>query len=385
MRIAVIADSHFDQHSRFEECVRVHDWIAQDIAERGVDLVLHSGDVYERKSTPLEREAVARWGQAITLTAPLVVVRGNHDALDDLPLLERLETANPIRVVESAEVVRVAGVQVACLAWPRKAAVLAASAADGKELGEQVAADALRNVLRGLGAQMDEADHEAGEFQPRLLLAHAMVRGSVTSVGQPLVGCDLELGLEDLSLVGADAYLLGHIHMPQAWDISGAPVIYPGSPRRTAFGELESKGYVIVEFDGAGHYVDVQRIETPCTPMKHFDCAWRDGLVLDLAYQDVAGAEVRLRYSVPTDQRESARSAAESLRVALLSAGALSVKLEEQVTTVGRARQPEIAAALTLDDKLSALWGAQKNAPAKDRWPRLLAKVHELEEETHAA
>jgi exonuclease SbcD len=379
MQVAIIADSHFDQHSRFEECVRVHNFIAQDIADRGVDLVLHSGDVYERKSTPVEREAVARWAQAITLTAPLVVVRGNHDALDDLPLLERLETANPIHVVESAALLHVAGAQIACLGWPQKASVLAASGADGREFSEQAAANAMRNVLRGLGRWGDAPG-------PKILLAHAMVRGSVTSTGQPLVGCDLELGLDDLALVGAGFYALGHIHMPQQFSIDGAPVVYPGSPRRTAFGELEAKGYVIAHFDDAGALESVETVPTPCTPMLHIAAAWSAGaLVADTAVGDVTGAEVRLRYATPSDQRESARAAALQLRDHLIAQGAALVKVEEMVSTTARARSPEIGAALTLADKMGALWNAQKNAPGADRRPRLLSKITELEELANAS
>jgi exonuclease SbcD len=101
------------------------------------------------------------------------------------------------------------------------------------------------------------------------------VRGSVTSTGQPLVGCDLEVGLEDLALVQADAYLLGHIHKGQAWEIAGAPCVYPGSPRRTSFGESEAKGYTIVTVEG--HAATTEFVELPTTPMLHFSGLWRDG------------------------------------------------------------------------------------------------------------
>lgn len=381
MKIAIIADSHFDQHSRFDECVRVHQWIAQDCADRKVDLVLHSGDVYERKSTPLERAAAAEFFQQLALTAPVVVVRGNHDSLDDLPLLERLETAHPITVVESARMVRAGGAQIACLGWPQKASVLAAAAAEGREAGEQAAAAALRHVLRGLDALFEGPG-------PRLFLAHAMVRGSVTSTGQPLVGCDLELGLDDLALVDAQAFLLGHIHMPQQWMIGTAPVIYPGSPRRTAFGEIEDKGYVVVEFGACGELVSVERVPTPSNAMLHLTAEWADGalvLVAPEADQVAYGAEIRLRYRVPSDEREAARAAAQQIRDLLIGKGALLVKVEEEVVTTSRSRTPEIAAAITLADKLGALWGGQKNGPAIERRPRLLSKVVELEEEAHAA
>ena len=213
MQVAILADSHFDEHSRFAECVRVHDWIADDIAARGVDLILHAGDVYERKSAPREREAVAAWVQRVTQTAPLVIVRGNHDILGDLPLLARLETRHPVYVEEGAAVRYVETARgvaaVACVAWPRKASLHAMLGQVGHEGSELAAGDAMRAVLRGLGAEM--AEHDG----PRLLLSHAMVRGSKTSHGQPLVGCDMELGLDDLALAGADFYALGHIHMPQ--------------------------------------------------------------------------------------------------------------------------------------------------------------------------
>src|SRR6185436_749582 len=96
--LAHVADSHFYEHSRFEECIRLHNWIAEDAKARGVELTVHAGDVYERKSTPLERQAAAAWFQLMAALGPVVVARGNHDAIDDLPLLERLETLHPIEV-----------------------------------------------------------------------------------------------------------------------------------------------------------------------------------------------------------------------------------------------------------------------------------------------
>lgn len=381
MKVAIIADSHYDQHSRFDECCRVHAWIAEDARARGVDLVLHTGDVYERKSTPLERAAAAGWFQLMAAIAPTVIVRGNHDAVDDLPLLERLEAVHPIKVVQAAEVVHVAGAAVACLAWPQKATLLAATGAEGGEAGSALAADALRNVLRGLALELEEHDG------PRIFMAHAMVRGSRTSSGQPLVGCDLELGLEDLALVRAALYALGHIHLGQEWDIAGAPCVYPGSPRRSNFGELEEKCYLVAKFRGA-KLVGVERIKTPCTPMYHVDDEWSAGQGwLAGAHglpETCAGAELRFRYRVASDQRDGARAAAEERRADWLNEGALHVKLEEVVAPTTRARTPEVAAAPTLAGKLEAFWTATRFEPG-DRRDALLSKAVQLEEVTRAA
>lgn len=374
-RIAIIADSHFDEHGRFEECVRLHAWMAADMRERGVTLVLHGGDVYERRSTPPERNAVAAWVREVASFAPVVIVRGNHDALGDLRILGGLESLCGITVEEGAGVHAVedadgAPVAVACLAWPQKAGLLASAAS--AEGAAQDAAQALRNVLLGLGAELQRTADA-----PRVLLAHAMVRGSVTSTGQPLVGCDLELGLEDLALARAHLYALGHIHKGQAWDIAGAPAVYPGSPRRTTFGESEAKGYQLATFDGA-MLASLEFVEAPATPMVDVTTDWT-AFGFTGVRPDVSGAEVRLRYAVDSDRRDAARDGAAALEAELLAGGAASVKIEEIVRATTRARAPEVAAAPTLVEKLDALWRAKGVTLDPIRRDAVLAKLSSVE------
>lgn len=386
IRVAHLGDSHWDETSRWDECVRVHNWIADDLDRRGVDLVLHGGDIYERASTPRERAGVVAWLQRVASRCPVVVVRGNHDRLHDLAILGEIRAEYPIIVEERSgvHVVETAGgetVAVGCLAWPRRAELLARSGSH--EQTELLASAALRGVLGGLGAAL--ASHEL----PRILLAHAMVRGSRTTAGQPLVGQDMELGLEDL-IVGADVDVvcLAHIHCGQDWD---GPVVYPGSPYRTAYGEVEPKGYVIYQF-GAGRdgLISWERVETPAQPMVLLHGVYYSGGGLDVldvpGVTDVpgldavqAGADVRLRYDVDADQRDAARTAAAELRDIILAAGAAKVKLEEQVRVASVARAPEVAAALTIAAKLEALWAARGWDPG-DRREALLSRLRELEE-----
>lgn len=390
MKIAVIADSHYSEESRFAECVRLHDWIAQDAADRGCTAWLHAGDVYERRSTPTERAAVADWVRTMTtLVGPGVIVAGNHDAPGDLSLLARLELPASLEVVEDARVVEVMdddgnGCLVACVAWPHRSG-LAARSEDGTiDATEDATREALRSVLRGLRGDMADYRH-----WPRVLLAHAMVRGSMTSTGQPLIGHAMELGLEDLALVEADAYLLGHIHMPQDWSIGEAPVIYPGSPRRTSFGELERKGYVILDTEEPAAW---QHIATPATPMLHVDGEWvpehvalpGDVVVPAFLRVDdvvgVAGAEIRLRYHVAPEHRAAARREAEEARARWLTLGAALVKVEEVVHAETRARAPELAEASTLADQLRALWRSRGQADDDAQAQRLLQRLASLEE-----
>lgn len=386
LRAAIIADSHFDASpgGRFEECCRVHDWIADDIARRGVDLVKHSGDIYERKSTPEERNAVAAWVRKITQYAPLVIVRGNHDAHGDLAILSKLETEHEVIVEESAGVHCVGGFVVGCMAWPTKANILALDRISHAE-GERIAQDALRNVLRGLGDQMAAVRFARGmEGAPKVLLTHAMARGSKTAPGQPLTGCDFELGLEDFALARADFVALGHIHTAQEWPPN---VVYPGSPRRTDYGDTHSKGYVIAEFDGG--QVRWERVPTPCAQMLLLEDewgvaedgaqTWLVGIHNERTAAEYRGAEVRFRYYVPADMRESAKVAATRVVERLMAQGAVHVKPEEIVKTTGSARAPEVALAKTIGEKLAAYWSAKKTQPEPSRAERLIGKANDLE------
>lgn len=379
MKIAFLADSHYDETGRFHECCRLHNWIAADAAARGCKALLHGGDLYERRSTPREREEVASWLRALHIAGiPFVGVRGNHDAPGDVGYLRHLTPEPDVYEIPAVNIHTVPGVTIVCLPWPSRAGILAE--ARSREEGEQTIQEAVRSVLRGIG----DAAHKTAD--PVLFLGHCMVRDSRTSTGQPLVGCDVEVGLEDLSLVGADAYLLGHIHMHQHWEIDGRPCIYPGSPRRTAFGESEAKGYVVLDVE-PGEPVRWEFVEVPATPMVDVHGEWLElGDEWEMGLRSVpnpTGAELRFRYSVTAEHREAAKLAARGLAEGWTLAGAISVKIEEQVEATTRARAPEVATAPTVPDKLRALWAARKETVS--RAEQLIAMSVSLEEEVRCA
>lgn len=393
MLVAHVADDHFDEApgGRFEECIEVHRWMAGDMRDRGVELVLNAGDIYERASTPNERLAASDYVRRVGDFAMQVMVRGNHDRFRELQLLERLKTRMTVWVVENAELVHArGGVCVAAVAWPRRAGILklAADRGLGHEGAEQIAGDALRAVLRGLGQEM-----AAFPDRPKILLMHAMVRGSKTSAGQPLVGQDMEVGLDDLRLAGADYYALGHIHKHQSWGSSildgkqdhwrdpmmGCDIVYAGSPRRTAFGEVEPKGYIVYDTEAKTW----ELVPTPCAPMLLYENDWTDvGMMAREPLDDVEGAEVRVRYHVAADQQIPAADWAEELKTTMLAAGAKLVKLDPVVKSTVKAKTPQVAKAKTIKAKLEAYWDSQReDGPDPDRRERLLEKLETLEAE----
>lgn len=406
LKAAAIGDTHITLASRWDEGSRILDFFADDIAERKVDLFIHTGDVFDKLSKALERLRFARFLQRCAETAPGFVVRGNHDAPSDLAIFDSsyLRTGHPVIIEEAARVHEFEKFLVAGVAWPKKAWMMA-----GRDFIDERAA--LQDIFRGIAQQWDRKptaeSYSSGVNKPRILAMHGMISGAKTSLGQPLVGCDMEVALADLALAEADVILLGHIHLPQGFGpVNGAPVLYTGSSRRTAYGEKEEKSYVLTEFSlyvapatdiradpeqadlvWRGKHrewtVKCERILMPTTPMVMLDANYADNrIVVDTpeAYSDIVGADVRLRYRCTAETREAARAAAERTRDEMLSKhSALNVTIDEQLTVVSTARVPEVATAVSLPEKLRMLRAARGETLDPIDEARLTGKLVELE------
>lgn len=364
--ISVIAtgDLHCDEGSRFDEFRRVCvDWLPKLVAERKPDLVVIPGDVYDGTSTPDERLAAAEMTLGIAEHCPIVIAAGNHDPVHELLLLQELRGRYAIDVFERPGVALVSGLAVGVVPWPRMAA--------GVE-GEGGARDQLRALLTGLREPLSASSC-------RLLIGHFLCEGAETSAGQPLTGGAISVALGDLALAGAQAVVMAHIHKPQSWEHGGVPMLYTGSPFRTAFGEVEEKSVLWLEIDEA--CARYERIPTPARQMLLVQGAWVDVTLAHDLDRDVRGAEVRLRFQVAADQREPARKAACELRDRWLADGAVVVKLEEEVLAEVCARAPEVATAKTTAEKLFHLWASRGDEPPAERAQRLLGpRLAELEE-----
>lgn len=392
--VAGIGDTHVDLTTRFDEGNRILDAFCDDIAARQVNVVIHTGDVFNKASRPRERLVVARTLQRCAEVAPTVVVRGNHDAPEDLLIFDStyLRTKHRVIVQESAGVDDVGPLLVGSVAWPKKAWLIASD----RDADER---KALQDILGGIANLWKDTD------KPRVLAMHGMISGAKTSLGQPLVGCDMEVALDDLALADADLILLGHIHLPQEYIVNGAPAWYTGSSRRTAYGEVETKSWTLgtitkyvpppTDIRADPEQADLlwtrplrrfdvkcERIPLPATPMLMLDASY-DGsdLALDApeAHCDINGADVRLRFRCTSETREAARAAAARKRDELMQNGAANVTIDEQLTVVSTARAPEVARATSLPEKLRMLRAARGETLDEQTEQRLNLRLTELE------
>lgn len=375
LTIIATGDNHFHAGPRFAECVRVHEWIAEEVRRRKPDVFLMSGDLYETDSTPDERSAAAAFHTAVAEVCPVIEVQGNHGRRRDLRILSRLHARHPVIIEEAARVHYVAGAAIAAMAWPERSSV---AAMIGQPLAadttDAIAQDLMRGVLRGLGAELGQ--HEG----PRILLGHFMVDGSVTTSAQPILGAELNIGLGDLALAGAHMVVMGHVHQAQHWDHGGVPMAYCGSALRHTYGEPEAKSILYAEVAGDGA-VTWERIPTPARPMHLLTGRYTAGKLevpLPPTWEQ-RDADIRIRYYVAEAEAAAAAIAVRELRAALLAAGAADVQPEpvrELVTTV---RAPEVVAAATVEAQLAARWGKRLESAATQA--RMLTLLDEIQGE----
>jgi len=397
-RLAHLSDIHVDGRGRLDDLCHVLDAFREDIRNRGgVDLVLVSGDIYERRSTPEERSFFAEFLQQTSELAPIVGVRGNHDAEGDVDILNRLETLNPVKFFERptaapgsawvsdlmeqwAEPFRF---RVLALPWIEKsrfAATLAPSASSEEVSARGIAA--IRELLTCLRAEASRV-RSAG-FIP-VLCAHVMLGGSVVSTGQMLIGQGLELSPNDLLDIGCEYAACGHIHKTQ--EFLDGKVAYAGSPTRQNFGETEPKGYRLVTFDDDGRFVSNEFVELPSRQIVLIDCDWStsdaagdltvNGVeqVVSRAHAQGCARDALVRFRFRINKEDTHLVDVGVIERMLRADGAHEIQIERFVVAETRARVPEIAKVDSLNDKLTAYFEAKSVEVDAGQWERLAVKT----------
>jgi exonuclease SbcD len=228
--------------------------------ERDVDLVLVSGDVFDRPVPPMEALGLAlRSLVDLAKSRPVVVVAGNHDSPDLFetlaPLLAR-ENVHMVGTIKAPDEGGVLGPDelgidavVGCFPFLREARVVDFMAETGSWYGQY--ADRIRAICEAYSKVMVE---RAGNSAVPLLVAHFMVTGvKIGGHGQPRGERDLHIGqsysaTEHALPPGPQYVAMGHIHAPQAVPGAPVPARYAGSLLPLDFGEAgEQKSVVIID------------------------------------------------------------------------------------------------------------------------------------------
>jgi exonuclease SbcD len=271
MRILHTSDWHvgkrLDRHDRMDEHREVIDEVIEIADDHEADLVLHSGDLFDRSSPPIEALRVALDGLVRLARGgerPVVVVAGNHDSGDLFEALSRflepfgVHLVGRIRPPDEGGIISVetaAGVaHVACFPFLRAAQTVDFMTRVDSWYGTY--ADRVRMITERYATALAE---RAGDDDVTALVAHFMVGGVKVRTGVPRGERDLHIGeayaaTEQAVPTAVDYVAMGHIHAPQPVPGAPVPAEYAGSLLQLDFGEAgEQKRVVLVDVTAGTH------------------------------------------------------------------------------------------------------------------------------------
>lgn len=403
IRIAQFSDLHYSAKNLVEADRCFSHAVDRAIALK-VDAAVVSGDSTDH-ALDLHSPAVERLARNIRRLAdhcPVLMLQGtfSHEPPGTLSMLRLLGGRYPVHVADRIEQVGLTtdGRWVASEGWcftslPRglralfscvptvNKAIVAASA--GTSSAAEAVGEHLAVLLRGFAAS-NLAAHARG--LPTIGVSHGTVFGCISEHGVPMAGFDHEFTTGALFAAEVQAFMLGHIHRHQAWEnrtiawegrAGHQCIAYPGSIGRFHYGEEGDKGFLLWEI-GTG---EVRFTLEPTPARRTIDIVFEgkpDLEVLRAAVQreDIAGAFVRVRWTVADEDRHEVNRAA----IQKLLEGAIETKLEGRIVPVVRTRAAGISQLASLADKVRA-WAQStdvKSQPLLDCLQALASQTPEV-------
>jgi DNA repair protein SbcD/Mre11 len=242
MRILHLTDTHIGSvmhvlgspsgWSREADHLTAMETALQPALQGQVDLVVHSGDLYNR-SRPSARamHGATRLLRRVARQVPVVLMPGNHDRRG---IKRSLPMGVPgLHVFDSPSVFRYKGLRLGVMPFRRQAARWA---------------------------------EEAAALDCEVLVAHQAFHGARVPGFTFRVGAQKDtLGAQHLP-PRLRWVMCGHIHPRQVTSVGEVQVVQPGSTERTSFSEAdETKGYAMWEF---GRRVTYTFVDLPARPMR---------------------------------------------------------------------------------------------------------------------
>lgn len=356
--------------------------ILRGVAEQSPDVILLGGDYCDKASTPQERCWLVALVLGLAEFAPVVAIRGNHDARGDFDFFNHLRSPNEIVYVEepSRFVPKDSPVAVVALPWLDRAQV----SGDWHQGVRARYADSIAEAHKALS--LVKAGDAMATSLPVVLVGHGALRGGVVKVGQPsLPFADPVLDPAVVCPGWLAGAFWGHYHEPQTVK-APCPTVYGGALFVREYGEQDNRGWSYMQGGAIEREVlpQASRVVLDVTggslpqivAMQPEWEGWVGAAVTDLP--DGVNAYVKAR--VHLEEGEDAAVVVSSLRAAL-EARFLDVRVEVIARRQTRTRDgaEEVATARTVTDKVSAYFGRIQPEPAADLQQGALRLLGELE------
>jgi DNA repair protein SbcD/Mre11 len=278
MRILHTSDWHvgkrLGRYDRMNEYADVLAEVERIANERGAELVLVSGDIWDRPIPPIDAlslgiETLLRLGA----TRPVVAVAGNHDSADLFEALAPLLRPRNVHLVGQIKRPNDGGVlgpadlgvpaTIACFPFLREGRVVDFMRESGSWYGDY--AERVAAICAMYNTELIERTASDPGSLP-LLIAHFMVTGVHLDRGAPRGERDLHIGNAYAATpqaipAGPQYVAMGHIHAPQAVPSSPVPAEYAGSLLALDFGEAGERKRVVIVDAKPGELAAVESVE----------------------------------------------------------------------------------------------------------------------------
>jgi len=290
MRVLHTSDWHLGKRlgrfDRLAEASAVLDQVCAVADERAVDLVVVSGDVFDRPSPPIDAlelglRTLVRLGER----RPVVAVAGNHDSPELFDALAPLLGPQGVHLVGRVARPDEGGVigpdtlgipaRVACLPFLREGQIVDFM----RDAGQWYASYADR-VARLCSALNEALMATTGPGEVPLLTAHFLVSGVKIKGSGRRGERELHMGAAYTATPqaippGPQYVAMGHIHAPQRVPHAPVPAEYAGSLLPLDFGEAgEEKRVVIVDVE-PGNLAVAESVPLTCPrPLVRVDGTW---------------------------------------------------------------------------------------------------------------
>ena len=282
MKIAHTGDLHWglgypgpSPDSRFEDIIRVADFMADRIIEEECDLVLVAGDLFKDARVFLDRASVeiaaaAAWLRRFSeAKIPVVVISGtpSHDAVAAYELLKQMRIPD-IHIFIDPGVFEF-GCSIACLPGISRSAM--ASKDEFAKLSahelHQLMTERVTQAVHGLAAEC--------RCEQKILMSHITCVGADKGFEDLLQQQEPVLTKDAIEGSGFDLVCLGHIHKPQQVEGLTVPTFYCGAPERLGFNEEgHQPGFWIYEHTELP--IRSRLIKTPSREYLTLDFPWSD-------------------------------------------------------------------------------------------------------------
>ncbi len=254
MRLLHTSDWHlgrsFHNTDMLEAQQHAIDFIVDTVTERDIDIVLISGDVYDRALPPVD--AVRMFDQALVdlhaAGAEVVVTSGNHDSAIRLGFMSRMMRGVHIRTMPEAitDPLIFGEANPVCI-WTVPYLEPRLHAADFAVAGNHYSI--MTHVMDQVRAEITQRDLTDATH---IMMAHLFAAGASASESERDIGEGTEVGTlgqvpTDI-FEGMDYVALGHLHGRQTMSET---VRYSGSPVAYSFSEhAHRKGMWLIDTDG---------------------------------------------------------------------------------------------------------------------------------------